>query len=207
MKKYFVTGIGTDVGKTIVSAIITEALHADYWKPIQTGSFNDSDTPFLKKLIKNNLTQFHKEAYHFKNPLSPHAAAYLEGKAINTEEIIIPETDNILIIEGAGGVMVPLNNNELMIDLIKKFDAEVILVSRNYLGSINHTLLTVEAIQNKGINIKGIVFNNSGDKLTEDYIIKYTGLNCLLKLPHLNKIDKESIENIANTIDKNIFLK
>jgi dethiobiotin synthetase len=203
--KYFITGIGTDVGKTIVASILTEALEADYWKPIQTGAINESDTLIVKKLIQNNKSQFHKEAYHLKSLLSPHAAAYIDGLVIDTKRIKIPETDNILIIEGAGGIMVPINDKTLMIDFMKSLDAEIILVSKNYLGSINHTLLTLKVLEEYNLKIKGIVFNNVGNKLTEDYILKYSGYRCLFSIPYLSNITKNTIHNIAQTIDKSIF--
>ncbi|HET6225481.1 MAG TPA: dethiobiotin synthase, partial [Bacteroidia bacterium] len=143
MKTIFVTGIGTDVGKTIVSAVLVEALKADYWKPVQTGSFFSRDTTEVKRIVSNTKSQFFPESYLLKQPMSPHAAAELEGLEIQIDQIKLPATNNHLIIEGAGGLMVPLNRKYFMIDLIEKFNAEVILVVKNYLGSINHTLLSV----------------------------------------------------------------
>src|SRR6202012_1239001 len=139
MRKIFVTGIGTDVGKTVVSAILTQALKADYWKPIQTGTEFDNDTERVKKLVSNTSSVFHSEAYRLKASLSPHAAAKAENTKIDLAEINIPETTHTLIIEGAGGLLVPLNEKYFVIDLIKKMNAETILVVQNYLGSINHT--------------------------------------------------------------------
>jgi dethiobiotin synthetase len=180
MKKYFITGIDTGVGKTIISAIFVEAFKADYWKPVQTGDFLSSDTKTVRSLVSNTETKFHSEIYSFPKPMSPHAAAASEGVPIEIERFVLPETKNILIIEGAGGVLVPLNDKYFIIDLIKKFEAEVILVSENYLGSINHTLLTVEALKKRNIPIKGIVFSGVNES-SEQFILKYTGLKCLLR--------------------------
>jgi dethiobiotin synthetase len=186
MRKIFITGIGTDVGKTIVSSVLTEALHADYWKPIQTGNYYGTDTEFVKKLVGNEKSKFHKEAYSYEPSLSPHAAAQAMGEEIDVNRILLPTTENTLIIEGAGGVMVPITQNFLIIDLIKKFDAEVILVVQHYLGSINHTLLSIEFLKSQKVNFKGIIFNGSPQKSSEDVIIKYS------QVPVLGYINKEA---------------
>ncbi len=178
-KPIFITGIGTGIGKTVVSAIMVEQLKADYWKPIQSGDLDHSDTMTVRSLVSNSISKFHTEAYRLTQPFSPHKAAALDDIEIDINEIILPITDNQLIIEGAGGLMVPLNNTRLMIDLIKKFDAEVILVSQNYLGSINHTLLSIEALKSRNLSIKGIVFNGANDKFTEEVIINFSNIPVL----------------------------
>src|ERR1700753_1865673 len=144
-KPLFVTGIGTGIGKTIVSVILVEKLQADYWKPVQSGDLQDTDSDKIRSLVSNDKTRIFPEAYRLTQPFSPHKSAAIDNVTIDPDAFVVPVTDNMLIIEGAGGLMVPLNNNFLMIDLIKKLNAEVILVSRNYLGSINHTLLSLEA--------------------------------------------------------------
>jgi len=193
MKKYFITGIGTGVGKTIVSAIFAEALKADYWKPIQAGNLECTDSDVVKDIISNDISKFHAETYKFKTPASPHYAAELENIVIDPDNFKIPETSNHLIIEGVGGLMVPLGKNFLMINLIKKLNAGVILVSQNYLGSINHTLLSVEALKNRSIPVKGIVFNGVGNLSSENYILEYTGIPCILKVEHEQGLNKLSI--------------
>lgn len=201
MRKIFVTGIGTDVGKTIISAILAEKLKADYWKPIQAGNLNDTDTKRVKKLITNEQTVFHPEAYCFSKAVSPHAAAKSDGIKINLLKIKLPVTKNHLIIEGAGGLMVPLNQKLLMIDLISHLDAEVVLVSKNYLGSINHTLLSIEVLMARGVNITGIVFNGLPNEETESFILQYSGLKCLARIKHAPKITPEFIvRNTSNFI-------
>jgi len=158
--KIFVTGISTDVGKTIASAIITEALEADYWKPVQAGDLNDSDSHKIQKYISNKKSFLHPNSYALQTPASPHLAAKIDNITIDLKNIIEPKTKNNLVIEGAGGIFVPLNDMDCVIDLIQQ-DYKVIVVSRHYLGSINHTLLTLEALKNRGINCAGIIFNGN----------------------------------------------
>jgi len=201
MKPIFITGIGTDVGKTIVSAIIVEMLQADYWKPIQAGDLDNSDTIKVRQLVNNPVSVFHPEAYRLTQPFSPHKAADLDGIVIDINNIVAPITNNQLIIEGAGGLMVPLNNTLLVIDLIEHLEADVILVSRNYLGSINHTLLSVEALLNRGINIKAIVFNGDADEYSQNIIQRHTRHELpLLHIPNLPVIDKNTIAEAAANI-------
>ena len=156
--KLFITGIGTDVGKTVASAIITQALEADYWKPIQAGDLHHSDADKVKALVSNKKSQFHPNAYALNTPASPHYAATLDGIVLDIKKIQEPTTTNHLVIEGAGGILVPLNDTDSIIDLIQK-DHKVVVVSRHYLGSINHTLLTFEALKNRNIAVAGIIFS------------------------------------------------
>jgi len=199
-KPIFVTGIGTGIGKTIVSAVLVEKLKADYWKPVQSGDLDDSDTKKVKSLVSNSNSRFHEEAYRLSQPFSPHKSAAIDGITIDPRQVIMPVTGNQLIIEGAGGLMVPLNAKFLMIDLIKQLDAEVILVSQNYLGSINHTILSVYALKNEGIRIKGIIFNGIKDIYSKDFILKYSGLDELGHIPQYAAIDKSTIVDAGNFI-------
>jgi len=202
MRKLFVTGIGTDIGKTVVSAILTEALEADYWKPIQAGNYFSTDSGKIKNWISNTQTVIHPEAYSLKNHMSPHAAAEIEGITIDFDNINAPETTNTLIIEGAGGLMVPIDNNKhFMSDLIKKMDAEVVVVVQNYLGSINHSILTVEALKSRNLNVLGIIFNGATHKLSEDIILSYSGLKCLGKVGKENEINKDIIKKYASQFE------
>lgn len=197
----FITGIGTGIGKTIASAILVEKLKADYWKPIQSGDLDNSDTLLVKSLVSNPVSKFHTEAYRLTQPFSPHKSAALDGIEIDPAKIIIPETDNQLIIEGAGGLMVPLNDRFLMIDLIKQLNADVILVSKNYLGSINHTLLSIDALRSRKIPIKGIIFNGGSDEWSESVIRGYAGEQVkFIGIPFLNQVDKSCIKQINKVI-------
>lgn len=196
----FITGIGTGVGKTLISAIVTEKLKADYWKPIQAGDLNDSDTLKVKGLVSNKTSRFYPEAYRLTQPFSPHKAAALDKIVINMETIVAPETDNQLIIEGAGGLMVPLNDQFLIIDLIKQLNAKVILVSQNYLGSINHTLLSLLALKNYNIPVMGIVFNGDKDIYSKTYILDYSGAVELGHVPAYSHISKKTVTKAGNYI-------
>jgi dethiobiotin synthetase len=198
---FFVTGIGTGIGKTIVSAVLVEKLKSDYWKPIQSGDLNNSDSLSVKSLISNKLSKIHPESYRLSQPFSPHKSAAIDGITIHPENIVSPETNNTLIIEGAGGLMVPLNDKFLMIDLIKKLSVPVILVSQNYLGSINHTLLSIYALKQYGISIKGIIFNGIEDIYSKEFILDYTGIDLLGHIPYFDKADKKTIVDAGNCID------
>ncbi len=201
MRKIFVTGIGTDVGKTVVSSVLVEALKADYWKPVQTGSFFSTDTAKVQKWISNSESKIHPESYLLKQYMSPHAAAELENTEISLANITLPDTSNTLIIEGAGGLLVPLNRTEFMIDMIKKFDAEVVLVVQNYLGSINHTLLSVEALKSRGLKILGMVFNGAPHQLSEDIILDNSGLKLLGRISKETELNKEVIARYAKEFE------
>lgn len=195
--RLFVTGIGTEVGKTVIAAILTEALEADYWKPVQAGDLDYSDTHKVRDLVSNDKSVFHPETHALNHPMSPHAAAERDGVEISLDDFQLPQTENNLIVEGAGGLMVPLNSKDCIIDLIEKLDIEVVLVSRNYLGSINHTLLSVEALQNRNIKIRGIIFNDKENKDTESVILKMTGLKCLGRVEFEDNLSSESISRLA----------
>jgi dethiobiotin synthetase len=199
-KPLFVTGIGTGIGKTLISAILVEKLKADYWKPVQSGDLDQSDTMKVKQLVSNTKSIYHPEAYRLTQPYSPHKSAELDGITIEEAKIKMPVTDNILLIEGAGGLMVPLNNHYLMIDLIVQLNAEVVLVSQNYLGSINHTLLSVEALKQRDIPVKGIIFNGETNPSTEDYILTYTGLKLLGHIPAFDNITAQTVTDAGNLI-------
>ncbi len=205
MKNYFITGIGTNVGKTIASAILTEALQADYWKPIQTGSFEDNDKNTIKNLISNSKTVFHNETYNFKEPVSPHLAAALENKKINIETIGLPETENSLIIEGAGGILVPLNENNFVIDIARNLEAPIILVCQNYLGCINHSLLSIDYLLKNDFEIKGLILNGNFDKAVKSAIINYSEIPVIAEIPEMKEITKDTILAQAQKLDLSNF--
>ncbi len=193
-KKLFITGISTDVGKTIASAIITEALEADYWKPIQAGDLDHSDSHFIKSNIKSQKSKI------FPNAL----AAELDGITIDLKNIIEPKTNNHLVIEGAGGLFVPLNKTDFVIDLIQP-DYKIIIVSRHYLGSINHTLLTIEALKNRKINIAGIIFNGNENKPTESLILNHSKLKFIGRINDEPYFDQNVISEYADLFRDNLL--
>jgi dethiobiotin synthetase len=202
--KLFITGIGTDVGKTIASAIITQALEADYWKPIQAGDLDHSDSHKIQQYLSNYKTTIHPNSYQLNTPASPHWAAELDNVTIDLQQIIEPKTKNHLVIEGAGGVLVPLNLSDCIIDLIKP-DYKVIVVSRHYLGSINHTLLTVEALKNRNINIAGILFSGAENKATESIILQKTKLTAIGRIDEEPYFDQNVIQYYADIFRENLL--
>ena len=202
--KLFITGIGTDVGKTIASSIVVEALQADYWKPIQAGDLDNSDTHKIRKYISNTKSILHENSYQLNTPASPHLAAALDGITIDLKKFIEPKTKNHLVVEGAGGIYVPLNDKDLVIDLIQK-DYKVIVVSRHYLGSINHTLLTIEALQNRKINVAGIIFSGDENKATEEIILKQTGLKMIGRIENEPYFDQNVIQYYADFFRENLL--
>jgi dethiobiotin synthetase len=201
--KLFITGIGTDVGKTIASSIIVEALEADYWKPIQAGDLENSDSHKVEKYISNNKTKFHKNSYALNTPASPHLAAEIDGITIDIHKIIEPKTKNHLVVEGAGGIYVPLNNSDCVIDLIQP-DYKVIVVSRHYLGSINHTLMTIEILKSRNLNVAGIIFSGDENKSTESIILEKTNIPMIGRIDNEPYFDQNVIKYYADLFRENL---
>lgn len=202
--KLFITGTGTDVGKTIASAIITEALEADYWKPIQAGDLQNSDSDKIKRYISNRKTTIFSNSYALNTPASPHYAAELDRVVIDLNTIKEPNTGNHLVVEGAGGIFVPLNDEHQVIDIIQP-DYKVVVVSRHYLGSINHTLLTIEALQQRKLNVAGIIFNGSANNPTESIILNKTGLQMIGRIEEEPYFDKNVILDYADAFRENLM--
>jgi dethiobiotin synthetase len=196
-KKIFITAIGTNVGKTIASSIVVQALQADYWKPVQAGDLNNSDSDKVKSLTSNFDLKIFENSYALHTPASPHWAAELDRVTINLKNIVEPKTQNHLVIEGAGGVLVPLNNTDCVIDLIQK-DYKVIIVSQHYLGSINHTLLTVEALQSRNIKVAGILFSGDENKATEEIILSKTKVKFIGRIENEPYFDQNVIQYYAD---------
>lgn len=199
MNKYFITGIGTDVGKTVVSSIVVEALQADYWKPVQAGELGHTDAHSVAELISNTKSQIHPHSYALQTPMSPHAAAAIDGIQIDLNAVMEPQTVNDLVIEGAGGVLVPLNEQHTIIDLIKN-DYKVIVVSRHYLGSINHTLLTINELRRKGLNLSGVIFNGKAHSTTEEIIQKIGQVAVLGRIDEESQLSKTVISKYAKLL-------
>ncbi|MDR6405482.1 MULTISPECIES: dethiobiotin synthase [Chryseobacterium] len=201
-KILFVTGIGTEVGKTVCSAILTEYFKADYWKPIQSGDLHFSDSMKIKNWIGDNVI-CHPERYRLQLAASPHQSALEEGVLIDLNEFNLPETRNNLIVEGAGGLMVPLNDNDFIIDLIEKLSIPTALVVRNYLGCINHTLLSVLALHQRKIKLEYLILNGNFPPDTERIICENIPPETkILRIPDLENITRENIKRITNELKK-----
>lgn len=203
-KKYFIAGISTEVGKTVASAIIVQALGADYWKPVQSGDLHDSDTMKVQRWTAHPDTTFHPETYRLKTPMSPHAAAEIDDVHIDMNAFSLPETQNHLIVEGAGGLIVPLNEKDTMLDLMENLNLPSILVSRHYLGSINHTLMSIALLKQRNIPIAGILFNGKEHPTTEAIITKMSGVSIIGRIGELSQINHESISNEAKKLERTI---
>lgn len=197
MKQFIIAGIGTEIGKTVVSAILTAGLKADYWKPVQSGDIETGDAYWIRKWVPS--ATIHPSTYALTQPLSPHSAAEIDGITIELEAFKKP-TENTLIIELAGGIMVPLNDRDTNLDLIKQLDLPVILVSKNYLGSINHTLLSYEILKQQGVQMAGIVFNGLENPSGEKFILNHTGLPLVLRVNTENELNEAVIASYADKI-------
>ncbi len=195
-----IAGIHTGIGKTVCSAVICQALGYDYWKPVQAGELHDSDSIFIKRNVTNPGCVVHPEKFQLTIPASPHYAAAMDGVEIKPADFILPYTTNAIVVETAGGIMSPLSNSFLNIDLMQQLNLPVVLVSNNYLGSINHTLLTVEALVKRNVPVKGLVFCGNEFPSTRDFILQYTKLPLLFSIPQFDAITPAVIADFANTV-------
>ena len=204
---YFITGIGTDVGKTVVSSILCELLHATYWKPIQSGDLQNSDSKKIQQWL-NNTVEIIPEAYLFSEALSPHVASKIDGVSINPAMLNLPKTAGNLIVEGAGGWLVPINESGITFaDLAEQWNIPIILVSRHYLGSINHTLLTIESIKARKMTIHGIIYVGEPLPDTCEIIEKISGVKTLFSVPLFDKVDTDTIKLFVKELVSNGILK
>ena len=210
MRPIFITGIGTDVGKTVVAAILTEALQADYWKPVQAGLENGTDSDWVRGALSNSHSLVHEELYRLHPAASPHIASRQERIRISLPDIVSRARQIIksravggagppLIMEGAGGLLVPLNGNEFVVDLVEELNACVVLVSRNYLGSINHSLLTAEACRSRNIQVAGWIFNDQYMDY-ENEIAQWSGFPKIAAIPYRENPDRSFVSEQAERI-------
>ena len=202
--RIFVTSIDTNVGKTVCSSILCAGLGYDYWKPVQCGDLDFSDSMKVKSY--SPLTKVHAESFQLNAPMSPHEAAKLENMDISINDFKLPKSEEI-IIEGAGGVMVPLNyKGNMIVELASMFEAKVIIVFKNYLGSINHTLLTIDKVKSVGLDVLGLLV--VGDEVTssERIIEDATQMNIIARIPIVDRINKKWVKEqglkVKNKLDK-----
>lgn len=200
MSTYIIAGIGTDVGKTVVAAVMVEALNADYWKPVQAGALENTDSHEVARLAPGPDRHIHTEAFRLTESMSPHAAAAIDGVTISSDALAVPPCDRPLIIELAGGLMVPVAPNLFNIDLLGKWNLPVILVSRYYLGSINHTLLSVDALRQRNIPIAGLVFVGDVVETTRSAIIEASGLPVIAQIPIAQELSTDIVRQWAQTV-------
>lgn len=202
VKGLFITGIGTDVGKTVASAIITKALQADYWKPVQCGDLDNSDSIKIGCLTGLGTLP---EAFKLLAPMSPHAAADLEGVELSIDKIELPKSDKTIVVEGAGGVLVPLNATETYVDLMVKLNLPVVLVTRHYLGSINHTMLSWEVLKAAGLNVVALVISGTPHTSTESYFATQMDVP-FIRINELKELNSETVAVEAERLRAEIHL-
>lgn len=197
-RQIFITGTDTGVGKTVLSAVLLTGLRGKYWKPIQSGLEQISDTDWVRKMTGLPEENFLPETFRLKRSLSPHASAEAEGLRIELSAFRLPETQGHLIVEGAGGIMVPLNERHFMLDLMKKLGIPILLVARSGLGTINHVLLSLEQLRRECLEVFGVVMNGPKNAVNRRAIEHYGKVKVCAEiepLPALNsKILKETFE-------------
>jgi dethiobiotin synthetase len=204
MRPVFISGIGTGIGKSLVAAVLAEAMKADYWKPVQAGLEPGTDSKWVASLVSNSETIIHPETYTLRLAASPHISAKEENRRIELSTILHDfhkiEGQRPLIIEGAGGLMVPLNDQDFVIDLIKALDAKLILVSRNYLGSINHSLMTAKLCRSAGVDVAGWVFNDNYMNYEQE-IARWSAYPILFSLPLFESVSSQCVQRAASGIE------
>lgn len=208
MRGIFITGTDTNIGKTIVSAALIQALRENenviYWKPIQTGIEEDNDTETVRKLANCSANEIHDKGFRLEKPLSPHLSARLANVEITIQKTLSfvenQSEDKFWIVEGAGGILVPLNENELMIDLIKALNLPILIVSRSGLGTINHTLLTIEVLRNRGLEILGVIMNGEPNLENKKAIEHFGKVSVLAEMPKFEKLDRDTLKNWSSKI-------
>jgi dethiobiotin synthase len=197
----FVTGTDTGVGKTLACAVLARAWGADYWKPVQTGLAEEAgDTATVTELAGLDADRAHAPRHEFAAPLSPHAAAALEGARIGLDDFTLPRTSRPLVVEGAGGVLVPLNDTELMIDLIARLGLPAVVVARSTLGTINHSLLTLEALRARRIAVNGVILNGPPSAGNRAAIERFSQVRVLAEIPTLDRLDPAAVAALAARI-------
>ena len=194
-----ILGIHTGIGKTVASAVIAEAIGADYWKPVQAG-LEERDAALVTQLLSNGTERVHPEALLLTQPMSPHAAAQIDGVVIDYTKFEWPQTDKTLLVETAGGILSPMSATTTMADFVAHYKLPAILVVQNYLGSINHTLLSIEVLKSRGIKLLGIVISGAPYESSESFIEQYAGVQIIARIPHLPVLNNESVRTCAGTI-------
>ncbi|KAB1232475.1 dethiobiotin synthase [Chryseobacterium viscerum] len=197
--KLFITGIGTEIGKTVCSAVLVQHFKAEYWKPIQSGDLHHTDSHKIESWTDH--TTCHPEAYRLQLAASPHQSAREENITINLDDFQLPQTDNPLIVEGAGGLMVPISDTTFMIDLIEELNLPTALVVRNYLGCINHSLLSIMALQQRKIKLEYLILNGDFPEDTERVICNFIQKETkIIRIPEISSPDKESIQHAVKKL-------
>ena len=201
MEGFFVTGTDTNVGKTVVSAWLVARLGACYWKPVQAGNHPETDSAIVRRLSDAPPDRILPEAYVLPEPIAPHEAARRAGVAIDMQKLVPPPGDRLLVVEGAGGLMVPLTERAFVIDMAHELDLPVLLVTRSTLGTINHTLLSLEAIRRRGLHLAGVVVNGPETPHNRAAIERYGQVEIIAEIPWLDQMTAASLKAIEPELD------
>ncbi|MBY0358665.1 MAG: dethiobiotin synthase [Candidatus Obscuribacterales bacterium] len=204
--RFFITGTDTDIGKTFVSAVLSLGLNSAYWKPVQAGTVPSTDSEWVQKITELDPSLIVPETYKLASPLSPHLAAKIDGISINLADFPSPDSTGKtkLIVEGAGGIMVPLNERETMIDLMRQLDLPILVVAKSGLGTINHTVLTIEALRQRGLSILGVIMNGPLNEENKKAIEHYAQTTVLAQIPLLTELNRATLLAAFNTYCKEI---
>jgi len=205
--KFIICGTDTDVGKTLISSFFVRGLQSFYWKPIQSGIETETDSQSILRLSEIKKENILKEAYIFKKPVSPHWAAEIDEKNIDINLLKLPSIDGSLIVETAGGVMVPITRNFLQIDQIKRWDLPVIIVCRSSLGTLNHTLLTIEALKKRNIKILGLIVNGEKHLDNPKTLQEFSKLPIIAEFPRISNVDKNNLDRLWEELNIEKILK
>ena len=203
--KFIICGTDTDIGKTLISSFFVKGLDSFYWKPIQSGIESQTDSQTVEKLAQVSKEKIIKEAYVFTKPLSPHWAAEIDQKAINFDKLRLPKVQGSLIIETAGGLMVPITRNFLQIDQIKQWNLPVILVCKSSLGTLNHTLLSIEALTRRNIEILGLVVNGKKHLDNPKTLVDFSGIPLIAEFPYIKKMDSNNLDILWKELDLSLI--
>jgi dethiobiotin synthase len=198
---FFVTGTDTDVGKTVVSAWLVGRLGAYYWKPVQAGNHPETDSAIVGRLSGASPDRILPEAYVLPEPIAPHEAARRAGTTIEMAKLTLPACDGPVVVEGAGGLLVPLNDKAYVIDLASELHLPIILVARSTLGTINHTLLSLEAIRRRGLPLAGVVVNGPETPHNRAAIERYGQVEIIAEIPWLDQLTQSALMAIQPELD------
>ena len=201
MNGFFVTGTDTDVGKTLVSSWLLTQLDASYWKPVQAGVMPETDSSVVRRFAEIEPDRILPEAYVLPEPIAPHEAARRAGIAIDMAKFVPPVSDRLLVVEGAGGLMVPLTDTAYVIDLAAELHLPLILVARSTLGTINHTLLSLEAIRRRGLPLAGVVINGPETPHNRAAIERYGQVEVIAEIPWLDVVNRSTLLTIEPELD------
>lgn len=201
MSGFFVTGTDTEVGKTLVSAWLLTQLEGAYWKPIQAGTVPTTDSATVQRLAELPVSRVLPEAYLLPEPMAPHEAAQRANIALDMEKLKLPPHDGLVVVEGAGGLMVPIASGAYMIDLADSLDLPIILVARSTLGTINHTLLSLEAIRRRGLPLAGVVISGPETPHNRAAIERFGRVEVIAEIPFLETVSRDTLKAVTPELD------